>query len=33
MEDPLTDAVPCLLLLALGYALYLRRKNSLPTPD
>ena len=33
MEDPLTDAVPCLLLLALGYALYLRRKNSLSTPD
>ena len=31
--DPLTDAVPCLLLLALGYALYLRRKNSLPTRD
>ena len=30
-DDPLTDAVPCLLLLALGYALYLRRKNSLPT--
>ena len=33
MEDPLTDAVPCLLLLAVGYALYLRRKNSLPTRD
>lgn len=32
-EDPLTDAVPCLLLLAVGYALYLRRKNSLPTRD
>ena len=29
--DPLTDAVPCLLLLALGYALYLRRKYGLPT--
>lgn len=24
---PLTDAVPCLLLLAVGYALYTRRKN------
>ena len=33
MEDPLTDAVPCLLLLALGYALYLRRKYALPTRD
>ena len=30
-KDPLTDAVPCLLLLALGYALYLRRKYGLPT--
>ncbi len=30
MEDPLTDAVPCLLLLALGYALYVRRKYGLP---
>ena len=28
---PLTDAVPCLLLLALGYALYVRRKYGLPT--
>ena len=33
MENPLTDAVPCLLLLALGYALYLRRKNRIPAPD
>lgn len=33
MENPLTDAVPCLLLLALGYALYVRRKYGLPTPD
>lgn len=31
--DPLTDAVPCLLLLALGYVLYLRRKYGLPTRD
>lgn len=31
MEDPLTDAVPCLLLLALGYALYVRRKYGLPS--
>ena len=31
MENPLTDAVPCLLLLALGYVLYLRRKYGLPT--
>ena len=31
MEEPLTDAVPCLLLLALGYVLYLRRKYGLPT--
>lgn len=31
-QDPmeLTDAVPCLLLLALGYALYVRRKYGLP---
>lgn len=29
-KDPLTDAVPCLLLLALGYALYVRRKYGLP---
>lgn len=28
---PLGDAVPCLLLLALGYALYVRRKYGLPT--
>ena len=33
MEDPLTDAVPCLLLLALGYVLYLRRKKSVTTLD
>ena len=33
MEDPLTDAVPCLLLLALGYALYLRRKYDLAPRD
>ena len=33
MEDPLTDAVPCLLLLALGYAIYLGRKTSVPNPD
>ena len=26
-EDPLTDAVPCLLLLALGYTLYVVRKK------
>ena len=32
-DDPLTDAVPCLLFLALGYALYLRRKNRIPNPD
>lgn len=32
-KDPLTDAVPCLLLLALGYALYVRRKYGLPNPD
>ncbi len=30
-KDPLTDAVPCLLLLALGYALYVRRKYGLPS--
>jgi hypothetical protein len=29
--QPLGDAVPCLLLLALGYALYVRRKYGLPT--
>ncbi len=28
---PLTDVVPCLLLLALGYTLYVRRKYGLPT--
>ena len=32
-DDPLTDAVPCLLLLAAAYCLYLRRKNSVPTRD
>lgn len=32
-KDPLTDAVPCLLLLALGYVLYLRRKKSVTTLD
>lgn len=32
-DDPLTDAVPCLLLLAIGYAIYLGRKTSVPNPD
>lgn len=32
-EDPLADAVPCLLLLAIGYAIYLGRKTSVPNPD
>lgn len=32
-KDPLTDAVPCLLLLAIGYAIYLGRKTSVPNPD
>lgn len=32
-ENPLTDAVPCLLILAIGYAIYLRRKTSVPNPD
>ena len=32
-KDPLTDAVPCLLLLAIGYAIYLGRKTSIPNPD
>lgn len=32
-QDPLTDAVPCLLILAIGYAIYLRKKTGLPTPD
>ena len=31
--DPLGDAVIPLLLLALGYAIYLRRKNSVRTSD
>lgn len=30
---PLTDAVPCLLLLAAAYGIYLRRKNSIQTPE
>lgn len=33
LDDPLTDAVPCLLLLAIGYAIYLGRKTSVPNPD
>lgn len=32
-DDPLTDAVPCLLLLAIGYVIYLGRKTSVPNPD
>ena len=32
-DDPLTDAVPCLLLLAIGYAIYLGRKTSVPNSD
>lgn len=32
-ETPLTDAVPCLLLLAIGYAIYLGRKTSVQNPD
>ena len=32
-QDPLTDAVPCLLLLAIGYAIYLGRKTSVPNSD
>lgn len=32
-KDPLTDAVPCLLLLAIGYAIYLGRKTSVPNSD
>ena len=32
-ENPLTDAVPCLLLLAAAYGIYLRRKNSIHTRD
>ena len=32
-DDPITDAVPCLLFLAAAYCLYLRRKNRIPTPD
>ena len=33
MENPLTDAVPCLLLLAIGYAIYLGRKTSVRNPE
>lgn len=29
MEEPLTDTVPCLLFLALGYALYVARKKQI----
>ena len=32
-ETPLGDAVIPLLLLAVGYSIYLRRKNSVPNPD
>ena len=32
-KDPLGDAVIPLLLLAVGYSIYLRRKNSVQTPD
>ena len=32
-DDPLGDAVIPLLLLAVGYSIYLRRKNSVRTPD
>ena len=32
-EDPIGDAVLPLLLLAAGYAIYLRRKNSVQTSD
>ena len=32
-NDPLGDAVIPLLLLAVGYSIYLRRKNSVRTPD
>lgn len=32
-DDPLGDAVIPLLLLAVGYSIYLRRKNSVQTPD
>jgi hypothetical protein len=31
--QPLADAVPCLLLLATAYGIYLRRKNSIQTRD
>ena len=30
---PVGDTVPCLLLLAAAYGIYLRRKNSIQTPD
>ena len=32
-KDPIGDAVLPLLLLAAGYSIYLRRKNSVRTPD
>lgn len=32
-DDPLADEIPCLLILAIGYAIYLRKKTGLPTPD
>ena len=32
-QDPLTDAVLCLLLLAAAYGIYLKRKNSIRTPE
>lgn len=32
-DQPLSDAVPCLLILAIGYAIYLGRKTSVPNPD
>lgn len=32
-NTPLTDAVPCLLILAIGYAIYLGRKTSVPNPE
>lgn len=28
MEEPLTDVVPCLLVIALGYTLYVARKKA-----
>lgn len=32
-NQPLSDAVPCLLILAIGYAIYLSRKTGLATPN